>query len=160
FDTGVLSDHLGGVFRRAKDNLRTDAFFAGDLADLVRSGSSRTDQGHAAAGDNALFDRGAGRVQRVLNTGLLFLHLDFGGSAHAAHRNAASQLRQALLELLPVVVAGRVFDLILNLLLAAFDGLVVAGTFDDDGFLFADLKGRGAAQIFDRGALQLTAGVL
>ena len=36
----------------------------------------RAEQRHAAAGDDALFDGRAGRVQRVLDAGLLLLHLD------------------------------------------------------------------------------------
>ena len=56
-------------------------------------------------GDDALFDRRAGRVQRVLDAGLLLLHLGLGRGADLDDRDAAGELRQALLELLPVVVA-------------------------------------------------------
>ena len=56
-------------------------------------------------GHDALFDRGAGRVQRVLDPGLLLLHLGLGRGADVDHRHAAGELRQPLLELLLVVVA-------------------------------------------------------
>ncbi len=38
----------------------------------------RADQRDAAAGDDAFLDRRTGRVQRVFDAGLLFLHLDLG----------------------------------------------------------------------------------
>jgi hypothetical protein len=60
----------------------------------------------AAAGEDALFDGGAGGVQRVLDAGLLLLHLDLGGGADVDLGDAAGELGEALLELLAVVVAG------------------------------------------------------
>ena len=65
----------------------------------------RVQQRHAAAGDDALLDRGAGRVQRVVDAVLALLHLGLGRAADADHRHAAGQLRQPLLQLLAVVVA-------------------------------------------------------
>ncbi len=41
----------------------------------------RTDQRHATARNHAFFNGGAGRVQRVFDASLLFLHFDLGGSA-------------------------------------------------------------------------------
>ena len=64
----------------------------------------RAEQRHAAARDDALFDGRAGRVQRVLDAGLLLLHLGLGGRADLDHGDAAGQLGQPLLELLLVVV--------------------------------------------------------
>ncbi len=69
------------------------------------------DERDAAAGDDALFDGRAGRVERVLDAGLLLLHLGLGGRADLDHGDAADELREALLELLAVVVAGGVLDL-------------------------------------------------
>ena len=66
---------------------------------------ARAQQRHTAAGDDAFLDRRAGRVQRVLDAGLLLLHLDLGRGADLDHRHAAGQLRQPLLQLLLVVVA-------------------------------------------------------
>ena len=79
------------------------------------------DEGDAAARDDAFLDRGAGRVQRVLDARLLLLHLDFGRRADADHRHAADQLRQPLLQLLAVVVRGGLLDLRADLLDAALD---------------------------------------
>jgi hypothetical protein len=48
-----------------------------------------TDQSHAAAGQDALLDRRAGRVQRIVDAILLLLHLDLGGTPDLDHGNAA-----------------------------------------------------------------------
>ena len=78
-------------------------------------------QRHAAAGHDALLDRRAGGGEGVLDAVLLLLELDLGGGADLDDRHAAGQLGQPLLELLLVVVGGRVLDLGLDLLDAALD---------------------------------------
>jgi hypothetical protein len=72
-------------------------------------------QRHAAADDDAFLNRGAGRVQRVVDAVLALLHLDFGGAADADHRDAAGELRQPLLQLLLVVVRRGLLDLLLRI---------------------------------------------
>ena len=94
--------------------LHAEALLVVDLELLERR--LRADERHAAAGDDALFDGRAGRVERVLDAGLLLLHLGLGRRADLDHRDAADELRQALLELLAVVVAGGVLDLRADLL--------------------------------------------
>ena len=79
------------------------------------------DQRHAAAGDDAFFDRRAGRAQRVLDAVLLLLQLGLGRGADLDHRHAAGQLGQPLLQLLAVEVGGRRLDLGADLLDAALD---------------------------------------
>ena len=71
----------------------------------------RADERDAAAGDDAFFDGRAGRVERVFDAGLLLLHLGLGGRADLDDRDAADELREALLELLAIVVARGVLDL-------------------------------------------------
>ena len=56
---------------------------------------------------DALLDRRARRVERVLDPGLLLLHLELGGRADLDHRDAPDELRQPLLQLLAVVVGRR-----------------------------------------------------
>ena len=75
----------------------------------------------AAARNDAFLDRRLGRVHRVVDAILLLLHLDLGRAADADHRDAARQLRQALLQLLLVIVGGRLLDLRLDLRDAALD---------------------------------------
>ena len=72
-------------------------------------------EGRAAAGDDALLDGRAGRRERVLDAVLLLLELDLGGRADLDDGDAAGQLGEALLELLPVVVGGGLLDLGLDL---------------------------------------------
>src|SRR5207249_10790543 len=55
--------------------------------------------------------RRAGRVQRVLHPRLLLLDRRLGRGADLDHRHAAGELRQALLQLLAVVVRSRLLDL-------------------------------------------------
>src|SRR5438309_197663 len=74
----------------------------------------------------------------TLDAELLLLHLDLGRRAHLDLRHAAGELRQALLELLLVVVGGRGLHLLLDLTDSALDGLRVARAFDDSGILLLD----------------------
>ena len=79
-------------------------------ASMARS-SARPPPGHDAFRDRRL--RGVdGVVERLLPA----LHLGFGRRADADHRHAARQLRQPLLELLAIVVAGGLLDLLADLL--------------------------------------------
>src|SRR6266571_1891839 len=72
-------------------------------------------QGHATAGYHTLFDACASSGKRILNTRLAVFQFNLGASADLDERYAAGQLRQALLELLTIIVAGRLFDLRLDL---------------------------------------------
>src|SRR5690606_24739781 len=68
--------------------------------------SAGAQQGHATAGDDALFHCSTSGVQGVFHARLLLLHLDFGRSTDLDHGHAASQLGHAFLQLLAVVVGG------------------------------------------------------
>ena len=88
-------------------------------------------------------------MQSVFDAGLLFLHLGFGGRADLDDGNAAGELRQALLQLLAIVVGGGLFDLGAELLDAAFDGLLLTGAIDDGGVVLVDGDALGAAEVFE-----------
>src|SRR5262249_5250592 len=75
----------------------------------------RVQQRNATAGDDAFLDGRAGRMESVLDAGLLLLHLGLGRSADMDHGHAAGELGEALLELLAVVVAGGFLDLAADL---------------------------------------------
>ena len=60
-------------------------------------------QGGAAAGDDALLDRGEGGVLGILDAELAVLELGFGGGANLDDGDAARELGDALGELLGVV---------------------------------------------------------
>ena len=113
----------------------------------MSSARLRADQRDAAAGDDALFDRGAGRVQRVLDAGLLLLHLGLGRGADVDHRHAAGELGQPLLQLLPVVVAGGLLDRGLDLVDPALDVVCLALAVDDRGVVLVDHDPLGAAEV-------------
>src|SRR5207253_1181185 len=90
-------------------------------------------QRDAAARHDALLDRGAGRVQRVLDPGLLLLHFGLGGRAHIDHRDAARQLREPLLQLLLVVIRRGFLDRRADLADAALDVGLFALAADQGG---------------------------
>ena len=70
----------------------------------------------SATGDDALLERGACRLESVLDAMLLLLHLGLGRSADLDDCDAAGQLGEPLLELLAVEVGVGVLDLGLQLL--------------------------------------------
>ena len=126
------------ILDRAADDVDADLLLGAELEAVERRRGA--DQRHAAARDDALLDRRAGRVQRVLDARLLLLHLDLGRRADADHRHAADQLRQPLLQLLAVVVRGRLLDLGADLLDAALDVRLLAGAVDDRRVVLVDRR--------------------
>src|SRR4029450_6234394 len=69
-----------------------------------------SEQGHPAARHDALFDGGPGRVEGVLDARLPFLHLRLRGGTYFDDGHAPRQLREALLELLFIIVRRRLLD--------------------------------------------------
>ena len=117
---------------------------------------------HSAAGDDAVFDGRLRGMHRVFDAGLLFLHLGLGGRADLDDRDAADELREALLELLAVVVGGRLVDLGADLLDPARDRvlLLLVGSVRDDRRVFlVDRDLLGVAEVFPLDALELDAEV-
>src|SRR5271166_3474052 len=107
--------------------------------------------------------RGEGRlrcVHRVVDAILLFLDLDLGRTADADHCDPAGEFRQALLELLAVIVGRRVFDLRLDLRDPALDVLLLARAFDDRSVLLLDAHALGLAEHLKGHVLELDAKVL
>src|SRR4029077_4506802 len=81
----------------------------------------RVQERDLTAGDHALFDARAGGRERVLDAVLLLLELHLSGRADLDDGDAAGELRETLLELLLVEVAGGLLDLSLDLLHAGHD---------------------------------------
>ena len=117
-------------------------------------------QRDAAAGDDAFLDRGAGRMHRVVDAILALLDLDFGRAADADDRDAARQLRQALLQLFLVVIRGRLLDLRAELRAAGLDVGLLAGAVDDRGVVLLDAHLLGRAEHVERDVLELDAEIL
>src|SRR6185295_4163116 len=157
---------LAGVFgdRRERRAARADHDVVADLLVLQRVFSglqlvAGSQQGDAAAGEDAFFDGCAGGVQGVFDAGLLLLHLALGRGADVDLGNATGQLGEALFELLAIVVAGRVVDLAADLIDAAFDVGALAAAFDDRRVVFVDDDLLGTAELIEADAFELDAEV-
>ena len=152
FLAGVGGDPAQGLLGGAADDLDADPHVVGEVlapSALVEGGDG-AQQGDAAAGDDAFLDRRLGGVHGVLDPGLLLLHLRLGGRAHLDHGHAAHQLGQPLLQLLAVVVGGRLLDLGADLLDPALDVLGVARALDDGGVVLVDGDLLGPAEVLER----------
>src|SRR5215218_1621712 len=135
----VHRDLAGRLLERPADDVDAYADVALGLDRLDSLDGAQ--QGHAAAGDDALLDGRLGGVHGVLDAGLFLLHLGLGRGTHLDHGDAADELGQALLELLAVVVGGGLLDLVADLLDAAGDGLVPLGVIrvgDDGGLVLGE----------------------
>src|SRR2546427_9764830 len=95
FGTRVLNDDPDRLLERAADNLDAGLLVVIGAPDLVERLLAPQER-HAAARHDALLDRGAGCVQRLLDPGLLLLHLALRGRADIDHRDPARQLREPL----------------------------------------------------------------
>src|SRR5690606_27519787 len=157
-ETAVGDDLAQGLLDRAADDLHAEGLLIADLEAVERLQGA--DEGHAAAGDDALLDGRAGRVERILHAGLLLLHLGLGGRTDVDHRDAADQLREALLELLAVVVGRGLLDLRTDLAHAGLDVVLLARAIDDGGVVLVDGDALGLAQVLDGHALELETQVL
>src|SRR3546814_14383015 len=71
----------------------------------------RIEQGRPATGHDTLLDGRAGRMEDIIDAVLTLLDLDFTCTADLDDRDAAGQPGKTLLELLLVLVAGRVLAL-------------------------------------------------
>src|SRR6185437_14733561 len=91
---------------------------------------------------------------------LLLLDLDLSRAADADDRDAAGELRQPLLQLLLVIVGGRVLDLRLDLSDPRLDLLFLAAAVDDGGVFFLDSHPLGPAKHLQRDVLELDAEIL
>ena len=118
------------------------------------------EQGHAAAGHDAFLDGRLGGVHGVLDPGLLLLELGLGGRADLDQGDAADHLGQPLLELLPVVVGGRLLDLGADLLDAGLDVAGLAHALDDGRVVLVDDDLLGLAEPIGADLLELDADVL
>ena len=118
------------------------------------------EQGHAAAGENAFFHRGAGGVQGVFHAGLLLLHVGFGLGTDGDDRHAAGQLGQAFLELFLIVLALHLGHLAFDLPNPLVDVGPLTGPFDECGVALIDRHLFGPAEVFQAEVFQLDAQIL
>src|SRR6185369_8515349 len=157
FFAGVLGDLTQGFLQRAPYDIDADLLIALELQLVERAYA--TGQSHAAAGDNAFFHGRTGCMHRIFDTSLLLFHFGLGRGSDFDHSHAADQLRQPLLQLLAVVVAGGLVDLAADFLHPAFDVRVLAFAFDDRGVVFVHRDLLGLAEVANLDVLQLDAQV-
>src|SRR5690606_12856989 len=105
-------------------------------------------------------DGGFRRADRVLERVLLRLHFRLGRRADADHGDAAGELREALLELLAVVVARRLLDLLLDHLDAGRDLGLRARAADDRRRVLVDDDALRAAELLELRVLELESELL
>src|SRR5690606_2841624 len=144
FVAGIGDDGAQRGFDGAQDQLDAGVLVGVVALDLGHGGLG-ADQRNTAARDDAFLDGRTRGVQGVFDAGLLFLHFDFGGRAHADHRHAAGQLGHAFLQLFTVVVRGGFLDLRTDLLDAGFDVLGIAGAVEDGGVFLGHFDALGLA---------------
>ena len=135
-EAGVRGDLLEGRLERLAHDQRAGRLVALQV-ELVEPRLA-AQQRHAAAGHDALLDRGLGGLHRVLDAVLLLLQLDLGGRADLDHGDAAGQLGEPLLELLAVVVRVGLVDLALDLVDPALDVGLAAAALDERGLVLVD----------------------
>src|SRR5687767_115018 len=140
----VVRELAERLFDRAANDRHTDLLVAFEVFDVVER-FLRADQSHTATRDDAFFDRGASRVQRVFHARLLLFHLRFGRGADIDDGNATGQLGETLLELLPIVIRGGLFDLTPDLADAALDVGLLAFAFHNGGVLLVNRDPFGTA---------------
>ena len=98
-------------------------------------------------------------MKGVFDAGLLLFHFGFGRGADIDDGHTASELGEALLELLAIVVAGGFLDLLADLVDAAGDRFGGAAAFNDDGVFLADVDALGLAEVAEFDRLELDAEV-
>src|SRR2546428_8274151 len=133
--TRVLNDDPDRLLERTTDDLDAGLLVIIGAPDLVES-LPAPQQPDTAARHDALLNRGAGRVQRILDPGFLLLHLDLGGRADIDHRDPARELGEPLLQLLLIVIRRRLLDRRLDLADATLDVGLLALAADDGGVVF------------------------
>jgi hypothetical protein len=125
-----------GLLDGARHDVHADLLIAAELQ--TGEDLRRPKKRHTAARHDPLLDCRLGRVHRIFNTRLLFLHLGLCGRPDFDDGNATDQLRQPLLQFLAVVVRRGVLDLCPELLHSTFDGRRRARPFDDRRVVFVD----------------------
>ena len=106
------------------------------------------------------FDGGRlGRVDGLIERFLETLQPVLGHSSDTDHGNAAGQLGESFLELVLVIVRGRVFDLSADLVTPLFDGNCFASPADDHGGVLVDHDAVGGPEILERHVFEFDAEV-
>src|SRR5206468_4279822 len=156
FFARVVRELTRRFFDGASHNRDTDFFVGFEVLDVVER-FLRPQECNTAAWDDAFFNRRTRGVQRIFDARLFLFHLGLRRSADVDDCNAAREFREALLELLTIVIAGRLFNLTTDLCDAALDIGFFAFAFDNGGVLLVDGNALGPAEVFELDVLELDA---
>src|SRR5688572_22719086 len=157
-EAGVDRDLLQRRLERDAHDVGTGRLVTLEL-ELVERGRGLRES-DATTGDDALLDGGLGVAHRVLDAVLALLELDLGGRARLDDGDAAGELREALLELLAVVVGVRLLDLGADLVDATLDLVGVTRTLDDRRLVLGGDELARTAQQRQVGVLELETDLL
>src|SRR5881275_1746955 len=154
FAARVVSKLTRRLFNGTANNRHADFFIAFEVLDVVER-FLRAQQRDTAAWDDAFLNRRTSGVQRVFDPSFLLFHLGLSRSTDVDDRNASGEFRQALLQFLAIVIAGRLFDLTTNLSNAALDIGFFAFAFDNGGVLLVHCDALGPAHVVELDVLKL-----
>src|SRR2546428_5960060 len=154
---GIRDQLAEGLLESAAEDVHAGLLVALGL-DLVER-LDRVQERHLTAGDHALFDARTGGRERVLDAVLLLLELHLGGRADLDDGDAAGELRETLLELLLIEVAGGLLDLRLDLLDAPHDLVLLPVALDERRLVLVRRDAACATQVLDRRRVELAAGL-
>src|SRR5262245_51237945 len=152
---GVLGDHGERGPAGAQDDVEADLFVVRKAVGLHLVGG--TQEGDAAAGEDAFLHGCTRGMQRVFDAGLFLLHFAFGCTADVDLGHATGQLGEPLFELFAVVVAGAGLDFAAELSDTTLDVVALAGAFDDRGVVLVDDDLLRTAKIVEREVFELHA---
>src|SRR5262245_3551462 len=155
---GVLDDQLDRRPAGPDHDVVPDLLVVAEALRLQPVGCE--EQGHTAAREDALLIGCPGRVHGVLDAGLLLLHLALGRPADVDLGHPAGQLGDPLRQLLPVVVAGGLVQLLLDRGNPGLDRVLRPLALDHGRVVLVDLHLLGPAEVGDLDVLELDPEVL
>ena len=152
---GVDRDLLQRRGERDLDDVGTGRLVIGQV-ELVEGGRRRVGQSNPATGQQTLLDGSLRVAYRILDAVLALLELDLGGGTDLDDRDAAGELGQPLLQLLPVVVGIALLDLGADLVDPALDLVGVTSALDDRRLILGRRDLASPAEQVERRVLQLS----
>lgn len=154
--TSVLDDRARGTGDGALDDVDTEVLIEVGSLGVLQTISSGLEESSATTGQDTLLDSSACSVQCIDDTVLLLTDLDLRGTADLNDSDTAGELSKTLLELLLLVLGGRlVSDDAADLLAALGDSVLASLAVQDDGVLLGDGDGAGRSELVRSALLEL-----
>ena len=94
-------------------------------------------------------------MKSVFNTCFLFFHFDFSRCTYLDHSNTTCQLRNALLELLAIIVRRGILDLNTNLAHATLNRISITRAVDERRVVFVHSDALGITEVLKTCALEI-----